>query len=199
MPSLFGGVCDVDLDPSLDARDAHPLWICAEDAMPHVRPASVRGVPRGQVFGLWRVRGRKRLLYAGADLILSAEYGPNLSRACLAPELRDGLACRLSMPFNGDAAALCMQARHILDDLPAPAFRGASRSAVLHLRALQALDARQAGLGQREVAEALFGADAVADHWHADSELRAQVRHILSRAEAWMRGGYLELARVRPR
>ncbi len=68
---------------------------------------------------------------------------------------------------------------------------------MLHLRALQALDARQAGARHRDIAEALFGFDSVQSRWNADSELRAQVRHILARAEEFMRGGYLALAGVR--
>ena len=69
--------------------------------------------------------------------------------------------------------------------------------ALLHLRALQALDATQAGAHHRDIAGALFGADAVQSRWSADSELRAQVRHVLTRAEEFMRGGYLALAGVR--
>jgi hypothetical protein len=41
---------------------------------------------------------------------------------------------------------------------------------------LQALDATLAGASLREVAEGLFGADAVAADWHKDSALRARVR-----------------------
>ena len=68
---------------------------------------------------------------------------------------------------------------------------------MLHLRALQALDASQAGARHRDIAGAVFGADAVRTRWTADSELRAQVRHLLSRAKGLKRGGYLSLAGVR--
>jgi hypothetical protein len=57
---------------------------------------------------------------------------------------------------------------------PAPATRPAPRNrprptpaALLELHTLQALDATLAGASLRDVAEGLFGADAVAG-WHAD-------------------------------
>ena len=51
---------------------------------------------------------------------------------------------------------------------------------------------------KRETAVGIFGALAVAQSWHADSELRAQMRHILMRARVLMTEGYLRLAGVRP-
>lgn len=191
------GACDVDLDPRLDARDAHPVWLAAEDALPHLRPALAQSVPRGQVFSLWRIRGRKRLLHAGADLILCAQAGPHGLHACISPALGDGTACRVSLPLDGDAAGCRAQVRQLLGGLPPPAFRRVSRTDILHMRCLQALDALQDDHGQRGVAEALFGADTVAERWHADSDLRAQVRHILARAHSWVAGGYLQLAGAR--
>lgn len=72
-----------------------------------------------------------------------------------------------------------------------------TRAALLHLRALQALDAAQAGASHRDIAQALFGLEAAVRRWNEDGELRAQVRHLLRRAEAYMGGGYLALAGVR--
>jgi hypothetical protein len=69
----------------------------------------------------------------------------------------------------------------------------AYRSAKLHLHAIQALDGRLAGASQRQIGEALFGARAVREHWHADGLLRARVRHALVRGQAFMRGGYRDL------
>src|SRR3546814_1527057 len=63
-------------------------------------------------------------------------------------------------------------------------------SALLELHTLQALDATLAGASLREVAEGLFGVDAVAADWHADSALRARVRRLVRRANVLMRGGY---------
>jgi hypothetical protein len=50
----------------------------------------------------------------------------------------------------------------------------------------------------REVAEGLFGVDAVAADWHKDSALRARVRRLIRRGEALMRGGYRSLAQLAP-
>jgi len=194
---LIGGF-GFDLDPRLDARDAHPVWIGAEDRLPHVRPAQADVVAGRPVFDLWRIRGCKRLLHAGADLILCAHAGAHRFQASLAPALAHGSACRLSVPPGGDAAAVPVVLRALRAERSEAAFRHVSRTDLLHLRGLQALDALQAGCGHREIGEAIFGAEAVAGCWHADSDLRAQVRHILSRAQALMAGGYLRLAGVRP-
>jgi hypothetical protein len=62
---------------------------------------------------------------------------------------------------------------------------------------LQALDATLAGASLREVAEGLFGADAVAD-WYSDGGLRSKVRRLVRRGDALMRGGYRRLAQLPP-
>lgn len=197
LPSHHAGACDVALDPRLDAREAHPVWIGAEDRLPHLRPAQVGSAGDGPVFGLWRIRGRKHLLHAGADLILSALDGRQRLRTSVSPALAEGSACRLSLPPGGEAAAASAALQGLRGEHHAPAFRHVSRMDMLHMRGLQAIDALQVGCGHREIAEAVFGADAAAGRWHADSDLRAQVRHILSRAKALMAGDYLRLAGVR--
>jgi hypothetical protein len=45
----------------------------------------------------------------------------------------------------------------------------------------------------RAIGEAIFGSEAMASHWHADSELRAQVRHLIPRGRTLMNGGYRTL------
>lgn len=164
--------------------------------MLHLRPACRRHAPDGPAFDLWRLRGRKALLHAGSDLILSAQGSGDRLRSSLSPALADGAAYRLSLPPGGDAVAGSSLLHALRGEPPASVSRRVSRLDLLHMRGLQALDALQAGCGQRGVAEALFGADAVAERWHADSDLRAQVRHILCRAKAQMEGGYLRLAGV---
>lgn len=182
----------------MDAREAHPVWIGAEDRLPHLRLAQVRGsASDGPVFGLWRIRGRKHLLHAGADLILCALDGRQRLQTSVSPTLAEGSACRLSLPPGGEAVAVSAALQGLRGEHHAPAFRHVSRMDLLHMRGLQALDALEAGCGHREIAEAVFGADAAAERWHADSDLRAQVRHILSRAKVLMAGGYLRLAGVR--
>ena len=152
-------------------------------------------------FDLWRIPGRKRLAPDGPDLALTADLGAQRMGLSLSGALADGTAYASAVPlapqmrgqldaFNAQAQAL---EGHALQVNPA---RPVTRAALLHLRALQALDASQAGASHRDIAQALFGLEAVVLRWHEDGELRAQVRHLLRRAEALMNGGYLALAGV---
>ena len=69
-------------------------------------------------------------------------------------------------------------------------------TALQELHTLQALDATLAGASLREVAEGLFGAEAVVAGWHADGGLRSRVRRLVRRGLALMRGGYRRLAQL---
>lgn len=152
-------------------------------------------------FDFWRIPGRKSLSHAGLQLNLTAEHGANRLRASLSTELEDGAAYGLTVPLDAHLRTRLtgyqVQANAIQGQWPPVAAKKITRSALLHLHALQALDASQDGAHHRDIAGALFGADAVRKRWTADSELRAQVRHLLTRAEGLMRGGYLALAGVR--
>ena len=135
-------------------------------------------------------------------MTVTAGHGPHHLRFSLSAAVGEGTAFSLAVPLDSRLRvrlpAYQAQVRAIEGELPSPAFRAATRSSLLHLRALQALDASQAGVRQRDIAAAVFGAEAVRDRWSPDSELRAQVRHLLARAEGLVRGGYLALAGVRP-
>ena len=200
-PQRPAGGCKVAEDPQLDARQAHPLWTAAADALLHVRAAFTHDSPAGLAFDLWKIPGRKRLTYAGLQLNLKAEQGYNRLRASLSTELQHGTAYGLTVPLDTRLRTRLtgyqVQANVIQGQWPAVAAKKVTRASLLHLHALQALDASQAGAHHRDIAGALFGADAVRTRWTADSELRAQVRHLLTRAEGLMRGGYLALAGVR--
>jgi hypothetical protein len=110
-----------------------------------------------------------------------------------------GLAVPLDAHLRTQLRGYQAQANAIQGQWPPVAAKKITRASLLHLYALQALDALQAGAHQRDIAGALFGMDAVRTRWTADGELRAQVRHLLTRAEGLMRGGYLALAGVRQR
>ena len=119
----------------------------------------------------------------------------------LAGDLGDGEPYAVTVPLGpslrGQLDAFNAQAMALRGEPPsAMPVRASSRAALLHLRALQALDGLQAGASHREIAHALFGAETVAQRWQADGELRAQVRHLLRRAEAYMQDGYRVLAGV---
>lgn len=196
------GGCDVAEDPRLDARLAQPLWLRSSEELLHVRAVPARGVA-SKSFDLWRIPGRKRLEFDGEDLTLTAEQHAARMRLSLASSVADGQVYVSTMPltpglrgqverFSAQAKALAGQA------LPTAHARAVARSTLLHLRAIQALDAVQAGASHRAIAQALFGSEAVAIRWREDGELRAQVRYLVRRAQAFMNGGYRALASVLP-
>lgn len=201
MPQCPTGGCRVAADPQLDARQAHPRWVAAADALLQVRAVRTHDVSTGPLFCLWRIPGRKRLAHTGEQLSLTVEHGPNRLRASLSTELEDGSPYGLSVTLDANLRTRLIgyqvQANAMQGKWPAVDARRITRASLLHLHALQALDASQAGAHHRDIAGALFGADAVRTRWTADGELRAQVRHLLTRAEGLMRGGYLALAGVR--
>ena len=129
-----------------------------------------------------------------------AVHGEHCLRASLSSDLEDGSAYSLLVPLNPSLHPRLpeyqAQARVFGGEVPQPEPRPIGRAALLHLRALQALDGLQTGAHHRDIAGALFGVDTVRKRWTADSELRAQVRYLLTRAEGLMRGGYLALAGV---
>lgn len=184
----------------MDGRNAQPLWLSSADELLHVRAAHAHNA-EARRFDLWRIPGRKRLTLDGSDLALTADLSAQRMRLSLSGAVADGAAYAGAVPltprlrgqldaFNAQAQALEGHKRQI-----DPA-RPATRAALLHLRALQALDAEQAGASHRDIAQALFGFEDVVLRWHEDGELRAQVRHLLRRAEAFMTDGYLALAGV---
>jgi hypothetical protein len=185
----------------LDARQAHPLWAVGTVGWLHARVTGKHDASVAKTFSAWRIPGRKRIAHAGTELVLVAMHGSHCLRASLSSELEDGAAYSLLVPLDPSPHARLpeyqVQARVFGGEVPQPKPRPVGRAALLHLRALQALDAWQTGAHHRDIAGALFGADAVRTRWTADSELRAQVRHLLNRAEGLMRGGYLALAGVR--
>jgi hypothetical protein len=200
-PGSSDGACDVAEDPRLDARAAHPHWLASPDELLHVHAS--RSHAAACRFDLWRIPGRKRLTLGDAELKLTADLSAFNLRVALAHDVADGTAYACAVPLTpglrGQLDAFSCQAKALQGEAPAvdPA-RAITRAALLHLRAMQALDAAQAGASHRDIAQALFGLEAVVLRWHEDGELRAQVRHLLRRAEGYMSGGYLDLAGVSP-
>jgi hypothetical protein len=184
----------------MDGRNAHPLWLSSSDGLLHVRAAHANNAAARR-FDLWRIPGRKRLALDGPDLALTAGHSAQRMRLSLSGALADGAGYASTVPMTprlrGQLDAFNEQAHALEGHAPQtdPA-RSVTRAALLHLRALQTLDASQAGASHRDIAQALFGLEAVVLRWHEDGELRAQVRHLLRRAEAYMAGGYLSLAGV---
>ena len=176
------------------------MWLSSSDGLMHVRAVHAHGAATRR-FDLWRIPGRKRLVMDGHDLALTADLSALRMRLSLSVTLEDGGAYVGTVPLTpglrGQLDGYREQAQALEGLAPQiPPVRTATRAALLHLRALQALDASQAGASHRDVAKALFGLEAVVLRWHDDGELRAQVRHLLRRAGAFMNGGYLDLAGV---
>jgi hypothetical protein len=191
------GACDFVEDPRLDARRVRPQWLDADDA-----PLRVHVAAHSQdAFCLWHIAGRKQLTLGGANLLLEAAHLGRRLRACIDPAIHDGTGMETLVPLHTSTRARLpeyhLQAAMLHGTRLRVEAREATRSGLLHLRALQALDGQQHGASHRQIAEAVFGEAAVRLRWSADGELRAQVRHLLARAHEFLNGGYRELARKR--
>ncbi|HBP0505265.1 TPA: DUF2285 domain-containing protein [Pseudomonas aeruginosa] len=192
-------------DPALDARDAHPAWFPDHDAVVQLYP-DADPPPDALCFEFWKLPGHKHLIHDGKRLVLVSHWPGCCLRLALAPGLEDGMAYLYATRACATPCARYRTLAARLDALAtatvaAPAAAARSRptpAAVLELHTLQALDATLAGASLREVAEGLFGADAVAADWHKDSALRARVRRLIRRGEALMLGGYRSLALLPP-
>lgn len=179
--------------PDLDARDAHPAWLPSHAAVVQLHPDADPSWD-ATIFTFWRIPGHKQLTHDGKGLALIARSPGRCLRFALASGLEEGMAVvqarRGSATPNADKHAPG-EAMSIVRPRPTP-------TGLLELHTLQALDATLAGASLREVAVGVFGADAVATGWHADSDLRARVRRLVRRGDALMRGGYRRLAHLPP-
>ncbi len=179
-------------DPTLDARDAHPVWLPGHAAVVQLYP-DADPPPDATAFAFWSLPGHKQLLHDGKGLTLIARSPDHCQRYALAPGLEDGKAVVYAR--RGGAA---VPARgHAPDAALAAAKPRPTPAALLELHTLQALDATLAGASLREVGEGLFGVEAVAD-WYSDGGLRSKVRRLARRGDALMRGGYRQLAQLPP-
>lgn len=191
-------------DPDRDARDAHPVW---DDCLPSLLHLRATGGPAGAGLDLWHIPGPKRLIALPDGFALEAGDGAHLLRARLGPGVLDGQPVVCTVPLDArlhaQAALLAAHAAHLAPRRACPRARYAASHLVPlaarhHLHALQALDGARAGASQRHIAEVIYGRDWVHAYWHTDSALRAQLRHSLARGFALMRGGYRDLAGLRP-
>ncbi|HBV8384434.1 TPA: DUF2285 domain-containing protein [Citrobacter freundii] len=191
-------------DPALDARDAHPDWCPDPAASVQLHPDL--DMPDGGLrFDLWALPGHKQLSHDGRRLRLAVDLPGRQVRLALAPGLADGMACAYGARAAASSEAEAARARHralalgvaLLDGRSPPAFIQAGERpapmALQELHSLQALDGTLAGASLREVAEVLFGTDAISAGWHADGGLRARTRRLVQRGDALMRGGYRHL------
>jgi len=184
-------------DPALDARDAHPAWLPGHDAVVQLHP-DADPPSDAEVFAFWHIPGHKQLLHDGKGLALIARSPGHCARFALAPGLEDGMAVAYANRGGGGGGAAASAHDHATGSALANTRPRPTHAAMLELHTLQALDATLTGASLRDVAEGLFGADAVAADWHADGDLRARVRRLVRRGNALMRGGYRHLAQLPP-
>jgi len=187
-------------NPVLDARDAHPAWLPGHvDTVVQLYP-DTDPPPDAVAFAFWSIPGHKQLVHDGKRLRLIARWPGHALRFALTPGLADGMAFVYAARAGVTVSSLRQLTANItLTSQAAPTAPTAitrprpSAATLLELHTLQALDATLAGVSLREVAEGLFGTDAVNADWHADGDLRARVRRLVRRGDALMRGGYLGL------
>lgn len=160
--------------------------------MPHTDPDAHR-------FDLWAAPGRKTLTPDGQHFRLHGICGRQLVELVVSDGLPDGAPFAYALPAGAEPQQyrFTLEAAIGLLQRPRAATRTAlsrpPRSAIIHARALQALDGTLAGASQREIAAALFGEARTADGWSPDGELRAQVRYLIQRGRALVEGEYRSL------
>lgn len=185
-------------DPGLDARNAHPAWFPDHDSVVQLYP-DADPPPDALVFEFWRIPGDKRLIHDGKRLVLVTQWPGYCVRLAFAPGLGDGMAyvhairaCVTAYPRY--QALVAELDKLVIGAVLATAKPRPSPASLLELHTLQALDATLAGASLREVAEGLFGAEAVAEGWYTDGGLRSKVRRLVRRGKALMSGGHRRLA-----
>ena len=190
-------------DPALDARDAHPAWFPDHDAVVQLYP-DADPPPDAVAFAFWCLPGQKRLIHDGKRLLLLTRWPGCCLRFALTPGLEDGMACVYAVRacrvpctrYRAFAAALDKLDRLTVQADPPTTRPRPVATALLELHTLQALDATLAGASLREVAEGLFGTDAVAADWFSDGSLRSRVRRLVRRGQMLMDGGYRRMAQL---
>lgn len=180
-------------DPARDARDAEPLWDC-DAAELLIVPAAT--IDEGPDFDLWQLPAPRRLLHDG-QAVRAVVGDRRQTRLRLAPALNQGRPFAYQLRAGPAAAGARRRALERITALERPPPRGAARpadrGALVRMRTFAAFDGAGAGASHRDIATTLFGAAAVADRWSADSEMRAQVRHLVARGRRLVAGGYRSL------
>lgn len=193
-PSI-GGCFDLE-NPFIDARTAQPQWIPGSPSA--IQLTKTDELSEAIPFSLWRLPGRKTLLCDGGRILVSAQVNEETIRMTLNGNIHDGAAFACAIPATGAMQAACSHACRIVDLLttaapPRSCSRRPNRTALVHMRTLQAVDGDAAGATHREIAEALFGQSDTWQRWGQNSELRAQIRYLLRRGHALINGDYRQL------
>lgn len=188
-------------DPNLDAREARPVWRLRRHQRIRLQAADTPpdDPEDAHRFSLWNVPGTKRLVHDGRHMLLTSFADDKVLHLALGQDLHDGVPFEFVLGSGAqmEEASRAVERHRRLEageGQPVPLVsRRPGRLALMHERALRAFDGGAAAASQREIARHLFGTEPVAQNWHTDSELRAQVRHLLRRARALVDGGYRDL------
>ena len=185
-------------DPFQDARCAQPMWQSTHLDVPALVVVDDPS-PSSSTFSVWAMPGPRSLWRDATRLTLTVVTFSLPLRIGMPADLSDGDAYGYVI-----APGPCAQKhwRHIQacdarlrsgrQQLQVRA-QPVDRRLLVHMRSLQALDGFLAGASHREIACALFGVSRVTNDWQPDGDLRAQVRFLIRRGRALMRGGYLAL------
>lgn len=189
------GACDFAEDPTLDAREAEPVWLPDPDALIGVGEAVRDDTDR---FSLWSLPGRKSIVHDGRRLLVRSRLGRRVVRLALSLGVGDTTPFAFAMPprgvypTEGDLAAIGGALTGRNGALPSST--PLTRSHMVHMRALLALDAEAGGASEREIAMIVFGETDRTPAWNG-SALRANVRYLLRHGRAFRDGRYRELLR----
>jgi hypothetical protein len=187
--------------PNQTGLTAVPFW--RADAIPgRVRVGARPGaVPGGDLFDLFAEPGNKVVCLTPEGAYTIIERSPEGFRLLFADpaDLRDQLPVEVrfgDMPSGEAEREAALRFVHRAEGGPAPG-RFQPVNAVNLMRQLQALDARQAGATSlREIAEAVYGLEAVARDWsNPDRVLRRRTRYLVERGTELMNGAYRTLLR----
>ena len=195
-PSLGG--CDFLENPTSDARAAEPVWLPDPDPLVAVAPAVVDAA---EPFSIWSVPGRKSLVHDGRRLLLRTTLGRRVYRLAVSLSLGEGMPFAYATP-SGPRGRRSLQAAAELDAALAgtalkPRAPPITRSDLVHMRALQALDAERDGASEHGIATLVFGAFDEPESWN-DSAVRANVRYLLDHGRRFRDGGYRDLLYPKP-
>ena len=152
-------------------------------------------------FSLWGMPGRKRLIHDGRRLLLRMTLGRRVVHVAVSLLLGEGAPFAYAAPAGARLQRTLKAAAQLdaaLGEAP-HSIRGAAvtRSDLVHMRALQVLDAEHDGASEHDIAELVFGVFDEPESWN-DSAIRANVRYLLDHGRGFRDGGYRGLLYPKP-
>lgn len=184
-------------NPTRDARHAEPAWLVESDDITRLT-VDHAPIAKQTRFTLWGTPGHKRLQHDGRRLLLTNALGHDQLRIALDESIRDDVPVGFLVRSDASAPAqyrAIERQRQLWTDcsVVGQAHPRPDRSAVVHMRCLQAADGADAGASHRTIATMLFGKDSVDARWDGDGDLRNQIRFLLRRARRLIGGDYPRL------